>query len=317
MLFKQQIKILQRTVARYGMFFSYWFLNLLPYPVVKGLSHVFIMLGYCFTKHLQRVAKESLLIALGSEKSGAEIDKIVKDCFHNLGQGMIEMLYFMEHPELIMKNVSIEGKENLDKALAEGRGVVAVTAHLGNFPLMLIRFGMEGYVPHVMMRYTRDKKIDAFLFKHRTRMGVKTIYTVPRKECVQNALKALRRNEIVFILMDQHFGGDGGVMVDFFGQKAATATGAVVFASRTKSPMVPIFIIREKGDQYKILIEPPLHLEEKEDFNETLYVNVARITKIIEGYVRRYPHEWGWMHRRWKGQSPAVSPEAAPQPLED
>ena len=80
--------------------------------------------------------------------------------------------------------------------------------------------------------------------------------------------------------------------------------------------MVPIFIVRQKGDQYKIFIEPPIYLEEKNDFNEMLYVNVAKITKIIEGYVRRYPHEWGWMHRRWKGQTPSSSaPDIAEQSL--
>ncbi len=316
MRFKDQIKKTQRDIARYGMFFSYGLVNRLPYSMLKGLTRIFIAIGFCFTKRLQRTARESLTIAFGAEKSKAEIEKIIKDCFRNLGQGMIEMLYILDHPEIVKPHVSIDGKEHLDQALKEGRGVIAVTAHMGNFPLMLTRLAQEGYAPHVLMRPTRDKKIDDFLLERRTRMGVRTIYTVPRKLCVQNSIQALRNNEIIFMLMDQHFGNESGVLVDFFGQKAATATGPVVFATRTKSPILPIFIIRDHDDYHKIFIEPPLAFAEKKDCDETLFLNISKITKIIEGYVRRYPHEWGWMHRRWKGQSPtAPIDEAAEQSL--
>jgi Lauroyl/myristoyl acyltransferase len=88
----------------------------------------------------------------------------------------------------------------------------------------------------------------------------------------------------------------------FFGTKAATATGPVVFAMRTKAPILPMFIVRQKDDTHKIIIEPPLYIEEKEDYKETLIYNVARITKIIENYIRKYPQEWGWIHRRWKSR---------------
>jgi KDO2-lipid IV(A) lauroyltransferase len=76
----------------------------------------------------------------------------------------------------------------------------------------------------------------------------------------------------------------------------------VVFALRTGAPILPMFIVREQGDRHRIIIEPPLELEKFEDDQQTLRVNITKITDLIEKYVRRYPHEWGWMHRRWKSR---------------
>lgn len=297
-------KILRRDAARYGMFSAYWLLNRLPYGMVKGLLGVLIGIGFLVTGRLKKIARESLQIAFGQEKSAAEIDEIIKKCFSNFGQGMIEMIYFNEHLDMMDKYVVFEGREHLDAALAKGKGVMAVTAHFGNFPLMMMYMARLGYKCNVLMRNTRDPKIDEFLLQKRTEAGLKTIFALPRKKAVMDTLKALRNNEIVFILMDQNFGSDGGVFVDFFGQKAATAPGPIVLAQRAESPIVPIFIRRE-NDMNKIAVEPEMPLEVLENNDEMVLVNVAKITKIIEGYIRRYPHEWGWMHRRWKTQVPA------------
>ncbi|MBU1905372.1 MAG: lysophospholipid acyltransferase family protein, partial [Candidatus Omnitrophica bacterium] len=113
--------------------------------------------------------------------------------------------------------------------------------------------------------------------------------------------EALRNNEAVFLPLDQNF-GSGGVFVDFFGKKAATAIGPVVFARRTKAAIVPCFIIRQKDDTHQIVFEPPLELEEGKDKQETIVINIQKLTNIIESYIRRYPAEWGWIHRRWKSK---------------
>jgi KDO2-lipid IV(A) lauroyltransferase len=122
---------------------------------------------------------------------------------------------------------------------------------------------------------------------------------------VNNSIRVLRDNQLLFIPLDQNFGSGGGVFVDFFGEKAATATGPMIFHRRTGAPIVPMFIIREEGDVYRIIVEPPIVLKDLEDEQESLLVNTQKITNIIERYVRQYPQEWGWMHRRWKSR-PAV-----------
>jgi KDO2-lipid IV(A) lauroyltransferase len=92
------------------------------------------------------------------------------------------------------------------------------------------------------------------------------------------------------------------VFVNFFGREAATATGPVVLALRTEAPIVPLFIVRGKDNRHKIIIEEPLEIEKKDTQEETLRFNIQKITSVIEFYIRKYPQEWGWIHRRWKSR---------------
>jgi Kdo2-lipid IVA lauroyltransferase/acyltransferase len=147
----------------------------------------------------------------------------------------------------------------------------------------------------------KDHRTEKLFLKERARFGVKTIYSIPRRECVVTTIRSLRDNELIFIPLDQNF-GTAGVFVDFFGLKAATATGPVVLARRTQAEIVPCFIVRQKDDTHKIMLEPALKLEEGKDEEETIRLNVQKITGVIESYVRKYPAEWGWIHRRWKSR---------------
>ena len=289
-------------MARNGLFFFSGLFHRLPYTVVQSLTSVLIEIGFCLTIRLKQIARESLQIAFGPTKNKEEVEAIIRKCFENFGKGMVELMYFMSHPSMIKEKVSIDGGKYLSQALQEGKGVIAVSAHFGNFPLMLLRLAQEGYKTNAIIRPARDPEIEKYFLEQRTKLNLNTIYSHPRKQCVDSTIRALRNNELVFIPLDQNFGNGAGVFVDFFGQRAATATGPVVFAKRTGALILPMFIIREKGDQHRIIIEPPLILEERANDEEMIYVNVAKITNLIEQYIRKYPHEWGWMHRRWKSK---------------
>jgi len=302
MSLKDRMKVFKRAMARQGLYASSWLINHLPYPLVKAITHFFIFVGFLFTVKQKRLTQESLSIAFGNEKTKREREDISRACFANLGKGMIELIYFMAHPRMIKEQTFFEGKQYLDEAVARGQGVIAVSAHFGNFPLMLLRLAQEGYRTHAIIRPTRDKKVEEYFQNLRRGLGLNTVYAQPRKQCVDESLKALRNNGVLFIPLDQNFGNGAGVFVDFFGQKAATATGPVVFAMRTQAPILPIFTIRQNDDRHKIIVNPPLYLEHGQDDKETILINTSRITRIIEDYIRRYPAEWGWMHRRWKSR---------------
>jgi KDO2-lipid IV(A) lauroyltransferase len=147
----------------------------------------------------------------------------------------------------------------------------------------------------------RDSRVEKIFMAKRNRLKINTIYSQPRKACVDNSIRALRNNELLFIPIDQNF-GTGGVFVDFFGRKAATATGPVVLTRRTGAPIVPCFVVRQKDDTHEIIFEPPLNLEEAKTTQETIIIDTQKLTSIIESYIRRYPAEWGWIHRRWKSK---------------
>ena len=146
-----------------------------------------------------------------------------------------------------------------------------------------------------------DARVEKIFLEKREKYGVRTIYSQPRNECVNNTISALRNNELVFIPIDQNF-GTGGVFVNFFGKKAATATGPVILAQRTKAALVPCFILRQPGDKHKIIFEPELELTEGKDPQDTVLINIQRLTDIIEAYIRKYPAEWGWINRRWNNR---------------
>lgn len=313
MTHQERMKRLNRALARYGLYFSSWFLNIFPYRVVRYLAHVFIEIGFNCTTRQRQIAQESLEIAFGKEKTSQEQNDIIRACFENLGRGMVELIYFMGHPKMILDHVVIEGKNHLDAALAANRGVIAVSAHFGNFPLMLLHLAQKGYKTNAIIRPARDQEVEQYFFKQRSSLGLNTIYSHPRRECVEKSLKVLRNNELLFIPLDQNFGSGGGVFVDFFGQKAATATGPVVFAMRTKALILPMFVVRENDDIHKIIIEPPLTLQAHPDDKEMILINTSKITAIIERYIRKYPQEWGWMHRRWKSRPSSVN-EISPDP---
>lgn len=275
--------------------------RVVPLFLLYGFANFVAWIGYHAAAKHRKIALDSLAKAFGSEKSSQEIDRIARDCFRTMASSAIEFFMFMQHPERIRQFVEIEGLPYLDEALRRGKGVVALSAHFGSFPLLLSRLAQEGYKIHSVLRHMRDEKLDKLFEGKRDMMRVGSIYTQPRQESVSKSLKALRNNEIVFVQLDQNF-GTGGVFVDFFGTKAATATGPIVFSMRTGAPIVPMFIYRVKGPRHKIVIEPLIEVPAEGTREERLVSAVAAFTKLIEDHIRRHPYEWGWIHKRWKAK---------------
>ncbi len=275
--------------------------RIVPLPMLYAFANFLGFLGYTFALRHKRIAIDSLTLAFGKEKSGQEIERICRECFNAMACTAVEFFMFMRYPERIRKFVEIEGAENLRKALSKGNGVVAISAHFGSFPLLLSRLALEGFKVNSMLRHMRDMGLDKFFEAKRHRMGIGSVYTQPRQDCVNDSLRVLRNNEILFIQLDQNF-GTGGIFVDFFGVKAATATGPMVFSRRTGAAIVPMFILRLKGPKHKIVIEPEVLWDESLDKDEAIAHMVQKLTTLIEGFIRKYPYEWGWIHKRWKAR---------------
>lgn len=236
------------------------------------------------------------------DKPKQDQKKLVKDFMIFMIQSSLELIYFLNHKSAV-DNIYIEGRNNLNKALQQGRGVILVTAHFGNFPLLSLKLANDGYPVHVVIRPMRDEKSGDYVHRLRTKTGVKTIFSYPRRDCITGILKALRNNEIVIIQMDQNF-GTGGVWVRFFNKLAATPVGPVVFALRTKSAIVPAYIYRESRGRHVITIEEQESIEERENKEEMILVNVVKLSRIIEKWIRNRPVQWFWIHRRWKSTPP-------------
>jgi len=290
-----------RYMAWLGLNICSLAVKVIPSACLYGFACQIGSLGYLAAVKQRKIALESLRIAFGKEKTPAQLRQIAKESFIYMAKSAVELMFLMGKPKILKKKVDFVGKEHLERALAEGNGVILVSAHFGNFPLLLGKLALEGYKAGGIMRPMRDARVEKIFLEKRRAFGVKTIYSQPRQACVNQTIAALRNNEIVFIPLDQNF-GTAGVFVDFFGQKAATATGPVVLARRTGAALIPCFILREPDDRHSIVFEPALKIREGNSDEETILFNIQELTGIIESYIRKYPAEWGWIHRRWKSR---------------
>ena len=270
---------------------------LLPRQTALNIGVRLADLVFLLSRRERARALEHLSTAFRAEKSPAEILRLSRYCFRNLGKGLMEVLQF---PRLTSENlgklVVFQGKQNIDNALKKGKGVIILTAHFGNWELLGASLALLGYGVNFIVRPVRSPRLEMMVNRSRESMGIKCI---SRGTSIKEALKCLKRNEILGILSDIDTSVDG-VFVDFFGRPAFTPRGPASIALRTGAALIPAFIIRQKDDTHKIVIEKALELKTTGNQEEEVLINTARFTKIIESYIRKYPEQWIWIHQRWK-----------------
>jgi len=297
---KEKSKFLRRQVSWFLLRFFESIIRVMPLRFNYWLGSVFGWLMYFILFKQRKNTLESLKFAYPQD-TPKKRKKIAKESFRFMAQSILEACYSSMHPD-VLKGVRIEDIEHLDNALKKGKGVVALTAHLGNFALIVHKLVSLGYPACVIVRPMRDEKINDHVYKGIVNgAGVKTIYSYPRKKCIVDSIKALRNNEIIIILMDQNF-GTGGVWVKFFNKLAATSIGPIIFALRTGASVVPMRIIRESVAKHCIKISEAVTLDIVDSKDESILLNAIKFTKIIEGWIKEVPQQWSWVHRRWKSR---------------
>lgn len=199
----------------------------------------------------------------------------------------------------ILSMVRIEGEENLRKALAKRKGVVALSAHLGNFMMIGIGLGAAGYPFNVVVKQPRDQKFARLFDHYRALVRTKTISSRPRREAARQILKALRKNEVVLLVADEF--KSGGVEVEFLGCRVSAQRGPVTLAMRAGSPLLPMFVTRNEKDQLTLHIGSELNLIQTGNIQENVDANVVLFTSQLEAMVRRYPEQWSWLGFRENG----------------
>jgi KDO2-lipid IV(A) lauroyltransferase len=276
--------------------------SITPIKVLHLLTEKFGILGYKLIKPYKKRLLNHIKYAFGNEKDDKELEDICKRVSVNLVKGFFEMLHFVNAShERIRRWIEIEGKENIDKALSKGKGIILLSAHFGNFPLIGARLAADGYRISYIVNHPSDPKTAEIFDGYRSKLGVKTIPSKPRDLCARETLRALRSNEIVCIIADEDKSSKG-IYVDFFGHKAATATGPAVFAIRTGASVIPAFIVRSEDNRHKIIIDKEVDLKKTYNRKEGIIENTIIFTKIVEDYIRVYPDHWAWHNRRWKTQ---------------
>ncbi len=265
------------------------------------------LLGYALVGRYRRVAIANLQRAF-PEWSPAQVRATAKRVFRNFGVALAE---FLKAPSMtqaeLEARMQIVGREHLDEAFRQGKGVLLITGHFGNWELMARYLCMLGYPIAVIARDTDDPATTELVTMVRERSGYQVI---PRGQAARPVLKRLRQNEAIGILPDQNA---GDVFVEFFGQKAGSVAGPAVFHLRTGAPLVPLFCVRLPGDYHRIEILPPLQFEPSADLKADTQRIMQALHDMLEAYIRRYPDQWLWLHDRWKSaRKRSLNEETAP-----
>ena len=232
------------------------------------------------------------------EKSVAERETILIEMFAHLGTGFVEMLRLdqLRGTAELEQDFDVVGEENVRDALAEGRGCILLTGHVGFWEAGNFIFSSLGYPIGVVAKPMRNPLIDGYFLRMREAAGG---YIISSRKGARRILKALQQNHLVGILLDQHAGHKLGVQVPFFNQPAWTTPIIAEIAMKYQVPVVPAFAWWLPDHRYRLEIFPAFHLE-GELTAERVKENTALLTRYIEDAVRRDPSQWFWVHRRWR-----------------
>src|SRR6266576_2412402 len=273
-------------------------MGVLPRPLARAFAIGIAQLVYMLHFRLRQVGMRNLEMVF-PEKSLGERRRILRGVFTSLGRQLAELCQFPRYTAQNVDDVVVyDGLENYERAYARGKGVLFLTAHFGGWELSAFAHSLHGHWLHVVMRPMDNLYLDRLLQSYRTMHGNKV---VPKDDFVRGLLAAMRAGETVGVLMDTNMTPPQGVFVDFFGIPACTASGLARIALRTDSAVVPGFTIWDEAlRKYILRFDPTVELVRTGDDQVDIVANTAKFTKVIEDYIRRYPDQWLWVHRRWK-----------------
>lgn len=245
----------------------------------------------------RKLALAHLRRAMGNVLDEGSMRRTARECFRNLAITAMECLSFREmcHTS-ILEMVEVRGWEHVEEAYRKGRGGIFVTAHLGNWELSAIYVALRGFPMNVVARRIYLEELDRELVSLRARLGVRTIYT---DQSMRVMLRCLQRNEFLGILPDQDVRRIGGVFVEFFGRPAYTPVGPALLAIATGAPILLARNVR-KDKGYLITVDPPVFARKDAVREEEVKRLVTFYTRRLEEFIRENPHQWVWMHRRWR-----------------
>ena len=256
---------------------------------------------YC-SGRLRRTGQRNLELAF-PDLTFTERRRLLHGCFENLGRLLGVFSQFQTADTKTLQDiVECEGLENIDTARQSGRGVILFTGHVGAWELSSFALSLFGYPLSFLVRRIDNPKIEKLVDERRERLGNRTI---DKRSAAREMLQILRGGGTLGILIDLNTLDREGIFVDFFGVPASTTFMLAKLAWRTDAAVLPVFVPwdRERG-RFLLKIDEPLTVERSGDDEDDVRRLTQLFTGVVEKYVRRYPDQWLWIHRRWKTRPP-------------
>jgi KDO2-lipid IV(A) lauroyltransferase len=256
---------------------------------------------YVLFPKLRQVGERNLKTAF-PDLSLAKRHRILRAAFANLGRLLGVFSQFTKQPEKLLPIVDWEGCEYLEAAKQAGRGAILFTGHIGAWELSSFALSLFGHPLSFLVRRIDNPKIEAMVERARTHLGNRTI---DKRSAAREMLQILGENGTLGILVDLNTLDREAIFVDFFGRPAATTFLVAKLALRTGAEVLPVFAPWDKDrKRFLLKIDRPLTIERTGDEQLDVQRLTQQYTRVVEDYVRQYPDQWLWIHRRWKTRPP-------------
>ena len=277
-------------------------LGALPRSLARFGGGCLGVLAWSLLPRLRRVGMCNLALALPGQVPAQRRLTLLRS-FVSLGLHLAEFAQMRRYDAVrAQRFIRYEGLENYLRARDAGRGALVLTAHLGAWELSSFFHSLMGYPMGMVIRRLDNSRVDRLVNGIRTMHGNRILH---KDEFARGLLKAMHAGETVGILMDTNMTPPQGVFVPFFGVEACTASGLARVALRSEAAVLPGFLLWNRAEgKYVLHFGPELTLQRTGDSEADALANTALFTHTLEGYIRQYPEQWLWVHRRWKTRPP-------------
>jgi len=276
---------------RFGQFIAL----VLPLRAVYFFAAALAQVYYCVAFHDRRFVKANLRIIF-PEKSNRQLRKISRMVFRNFAKYLVDFFRFEKiDRQYIDKNIKLENLHYFDQVLAKNKGVVVLTAHLGNWELGGVVLSQLNYPFWAVALPHKNKKVNDFFDAQRNRKGVKVI---AMGKAVRSCITEIRNNHMVALVGDRDF-SEKGILIDFFGKPTHFPEGPAALSLMTGASIVPGFMLRNHDDSFTLKIEKPIEFTPSGDKAKDLADLISVYKKIIQDYIYRYPEQWYVFRKFW------------------
>ncbi|HIE35816.1 MAG TPA: hypothetical protein EYP89_01085 [Candidatus Omnitrophica bacterium] len=277
----------------YYLFLVGKFLSLtFPRGLCYFFARIIAFLYFCFSKKDRETLYYNLSVIVKDKK---KIRKYIREVFINFSYYLVDFFRYSKlNKKFIKKYVKITGLEYLEEAWKRKKGVIAITAHLGNYELGGAIVSLLGYPLYAVALPHRDKRIDIFFNLQREKVGIEVIST--GGTTIKKCFSALRKGGIIALLGDRDFSRSGLRVKMFSSHYAYLPKGVVFFSLKTNSVVVPSFLIRKNKKFYHLIFEKPIFSPDEGLKEEDI---IKRYVNVLEVYLKKYPQQWYMFEKYW------------------
>jgi lauroyl/myristoyl acyltransferase len=289
------------AVVRFLLYITPWIMRTFSRKTIHRIRYPFIFLYYCIGVRFRRAVRENLRIALGETVSERELRQITRRVFDNVTKAFADAFFVSALPPERWVEVMDPpvGRQNIAKALEQGKGAIILTGHIGNWEVGGIALGQVGGETHMVYMPDRFAAFERARGKAR---DLQKVHALPMGSSFDTALRVIRllsENRIITMKGDRSLNGEG-IIIPFFGRDTVFPKGPFLVAYISRAPILPAFVVLNRDGRYVPIVEEPICVEHTGNRENDIRTLTLRMARVIEEYIRRYPDQWYMFYPFWK-----------------